>query len=606
MDRQGEGIMKILKYLFGWIKGTDAVVCAGVLASFLWFVIDWCLCTTFRPMSIPLLYLVNITATLVVLLPWMLSGKRWMAITAIFVLDILFESNLLYCRTYMTAIPPESYLIAGNMKDFMESAVANMRTSDIGFIVILVTTGVLSLKTRRIQQNNLLLRYVSLTFTFAGFSAIYMACLGGFYKAYDDLTQDWMTYASGVPTYTIAGHIAFKLMENARFKNPNEHELAEVDFWLKKHKEAYQPNKVAEPRKNLVLVICESLESWPIGLMIDGKEVTPYLNSLVNDSSSFFAPNVLTQVCAGHSIDGQLLYTTGLLPTSNTVYSMKYSDRNFPSLNKLLRHDRNTRSILMTTDKPITWNSGEVTRHFGYDTVISRSAWREDEKIYRTISDGSLFRQTVEMLKKGKIWKEGEPTMLTLITFSGHHPYVLPAKLKDTSFDISGKGYPKELADYITMTHYVDSQLPILIDYLKGRDDRDDNLIVIVGDHEALGTKRKDMRASSPEAARMVSPHRFTPFIVLNSPIGGKYNEIMGQVDVFPTVLDMLGVTADTWRGMGVSVLDRSKPGIAFSASPPEVTGNKDSISADVLNHIGKAQKVSEFIIIHDLLKGKI
>lgn len=603
MNRKSSDINNAFRWLFGWIRNADAVVLAGILATFLWFVIDWCMATTFRPTGIPLLYIVNVTAALVMMLPWMLTGRKWVAIIVVLLLDILFESNLLYCRTYMTAIPPESYLIAGNMRDFMASAFANVRWSDAGFLVILALTAAGCIRTHISYVRRRKLRYAVLTGCFAGVSAVYIACLGGFYDAYGRLTQEWRTYASGVPTYTIAGHIAYKLMENSRLKAPSEDELAEVSTWLARHRLDYRSATLADPKKSVVLVICESLESWPIGLKIDGKEVTPYLNSLISDSAAFYAPNVLTQVCAGHSIDGQLIYTTGLLPTSNSVFSVKYPDRHFPSLNKTLRRDRNARSILMTIDKPITWNSGTVSRAFGYDSIFNHNDWRQEEVMFRFMSDGSLLRQGVEKLKAGDVWPEGEPGMLTVVTASGHHPFVLRDELKDPTFDISGKDYPKELSDYITMTHYVDSQLHTLVDYIRSRKDSDDIMVVILGDHEAFGSKRKGMRESSPEVASMMNPGRFTPMIVVNSPVGGRFDGVMGQADVYPTVLDMLGVDDDSWRGVGISVLDPSRPNVAFSAMPPEGAGDLNGTSPEVLRHVREAQIVSELIITHDLLE---
>ena len=75
----------------------------------------------------------------------------------------------------------------------------------------------------------------------------------------------------------------------------------------------------------------------------------------------------------------------------------------------------------------------------------------------------------------------------------------------------------------------------------------------------------------------------------------------MGQVDVFPTLLDMLGISGDNWRGLGVSVLDASHPNLAFSAIPLEMAGNADSCSAEELEHLRSAQSVSEKIITYDL-----
>ncbi|MDE6478953.1 MAG: LTA synthase family protein [Muribaculaceae bacterium] len=592
---------KILKWIFGWIKGENALMLTGVFSTLLWFVIDWCLSTTFRPMSIPLLYLVNFFAALVLLAPWMLTRSRTVGIVVLVIMILFSEANLIYCRTYFTAIPPDGYLLAGNMMDFTNSIWFNLRWSDLGFLCILLVIAVYRVKSACLNKRYALKSYSATTCIFGLISYIYILCLGGFYNAYNSLVQLWMTYSSGVPTYTLAGHIVFKIMEEMKLKDLNPEELKTVDEWLSEHKSRYAPNMCEEPRKNLVLVICESLESWPIGLEIDGKEITPYLNSLVNDSTNFYAPNVLTQVCNGHSIDAQLIYTTGLLPTSNTVYSMKYADRNYPSLNKLLKKDRNTKSILMTTDKPTTWNMLAVERAFEYDTVLHRYNWVNDEIMNRNITDGSFFRQSLAQLKKGKLWTENSPAMLTFITFSGHHPFVMRDDLMDPDFNVANKGLPQMLENYIKVTHYVDSQLRTVIDYIKGRSDYDDTMIVILGDHEGLGTSRKEILGASDFAREHVGKGRYTPMIILNSAMRGKHEGIMGQVDVFPTLLDLLGVKEEVWRGLGVSLLDTSRLSVAFSEMPLEMAGSADSCSAEELEHLRSAQSVSEKIIAYDL-----
>lgn len=63
-----------------------------------------------------------------------------------------------------------------------------------------------------------------------------------------------------------------------------------------------------------MIIVCESLESWPVEARIAGKEITPYINSLLADSATLYVPRLLTQVDAGRSIDFQLMLNTGLLP----------------------------------------------------------------------------------------------------------------------------------------------------------------------------------------------------------------------------------------------------------------------------------------------------
>lgn len=255
----------------------------------------------------------------------------------------------------------------------------------------------------------------------------------------------------------------------------------------------------------------------------------------------------------------------------------------------------------MTVDKPIIWNMLPVTRAFGYDTILHSQNWKHDEVVRHNITDGSLFRQSVDLLKKGEIWPEGSPAMLTFITASGHSPFRLKEKMRDPNFNISNSGLPKLIEDYITTAHYVDSKLKIILDYLKSRSDMDDTIIVILGDHD-----RRDQIEPVKVSDVMVGNAMYTPFIVINSPVCGRYEGVLGQADVFPTLLDMLGVEEEEWRGMGVSILDATRPELAFSTIPPNMEGDPGQHSEEEIEHIKSAQPISELIIIHDLYEKRI
>ncbi len=594
-------VKNFFKWMFGWIKGMNAVMLAGIFLTLIWFDIDWGMSTTFAAMSNPQLYLVTFTVSLLLLAPWIFTRSKTVGVLVILLLCLVSEANLVYCRTYCTAISPKDYLLAGNMVDFTDSIWPNLRWMDLGFVIILlgVTAGCFLKKYSAIQKA--IKQYAVLTGLFILLSAAYILALGGFYKAYHKATLGGLRYSCGVPTYTIGGHIIYKLIEDHKLSNPDEKELEAVDNWIQTHKERYTPNAIGNARKNVVLLICETLETWPIGLRFQGKEVTPVLNSIVKDSTTFYAPNVLTQVSVGNSIDGQLIYTTGLLPTSNKVYSVNYPDRTYPSLNKILKKDRDTKSILLTGDKPIIWNMLPVTRVFGYDTIIHGENWKRDEMMRHYITDGSLFRQSVDLLKNGKLWPEGSPAMVTLITHSGHSPFRINKELRDPNFNISNSGLPALIEDFLTATHYVDSQLKIILDYIKSRSDMDDTMIVILGDHD-----RRDQIDPVMVSDILVGNGMYTPLIVINSPVSGRYDGVLGQADVFPTILDLLGVSNDEWRGMGISIFDPNRPELAFSINPPSMEGKVGQHTEEEIEHIKSAQSVSELIIIHDLYEKKL
>src|SRR3712207_4796265 len=91
-----------------WQKPT--VWYAGVLLfKFLFFDFIWCLSTTFTPFSIPELYVNSILAALVLLFPFVITRNHKLQLVVNLLIDALLVCNLMYSRTYNSAIPLESY-----------------------------------------------------------------------------------------------------------------------------------------------------------------------------------------------------------------------------------------------------------------------------------------------------------------------------------------------------------------------------------------------------------------------------------------------------------------------------------------------------------------
>ncbi len=574
--------------------------------SLIWFVIDWCSTTTFRAMSDWLLYCNNVLAAIIISLPFLISGRIWVQIVFLALADCLFLSNIIYCRTYFTAIPPESYALAGNMADFTASIWTSLRWIDLGFPIILLAGGLCAARLSRRAASAQWPRLVALALILAVISGTAIICRGGFYKAYDKLTQSCYYYTCGVPTYTICGHLLYHNLNKSEVLSPEMRD--KVDSWLDRHNElmGYEalPDSV-ERRSNLIVIICESLESWPLQAQVNGKYITPYLNSLIADSTTLYAPRLLTQVASGRSIDFQLMLNTGLLPMKSTVYSMKYPAVAYPSINKALAEKYGSHSIILTCDKPITWNQEAISRAFGYDSLLDRRVWNIDELVGNPgkLSDGSFLRQSVEKLSTENLWPAGSPAMLTFVTYSGHSPFVLPDELKDPAFDIAAAKLPAKLTDYVTMAHYTDSQLHTLIDYIKSRPDYGETLVVITGDHEGLASLRSDFRKESQTAAELVSAGQFTPLIILNSPVAGRIDKVVGQIDIYPTLLNLLGLDKYAWKGLGQSILSPSHPGIAVSSMTMELAGDTVNANPEIVKHLNDAMTISDAMIRMDYFK---
>ena len=581
------------------------------------FDIIWCLQTTFTSFSQVEVYVNSLLVGLLLLLPLLLTGKKWVEYLLLFAVDGLLISNLMYSRTYNSAIPLESYLLAGNLSDFTASVIDSMRLIDIllplstiASIVYLgrgekgkaakasaaESTKASSLAMPQTTYGLRLKQYLGTTLVAFLLSAGLIVSKGGWEKAFSQLDSANM-YTCKVPMYTIFGNLLHEATQQKAVFTPQM--KAEIDRW-KSQQPAYRPlpDSIAK-KKTLVVVFCESLESWVINRKVEGKEITPNLNAAIADNHTLYAPHVLTQVKGGRSIDGQLLVNAGILPLMSGCYAMQFPYTHYPSLCKAMKEAcPGLKSYLITVDKPITWNQSVVAEDFGIEKMFFNDSWKNDEKVgsRKKLGDVSFMKQIVAKLKGGSILKPGESNFLQIVTYSGHNPFVLPDHLKR----IHLKGdYPEKMRDFMTMANYTDHGLGILLSYLKSRPDYHDMMIVLIGDHEGLAADRKPICAS-PAAKGIVSDKQFTPFIVVNAPVqGGIYDKVMGQIDQYPTILNLMHLDHYEWKGMGQSILDARKYPAAVGSDNMNVETSAHVPSQEI-ERLTQAHRISDLLIRYD------
>ena len=353
-------------------------------------------------------------------------------------------------------------------------------------------------------------------------------------------------------------------------------------------------------RNNCIVILAESLESWVLEREVEGQEITPYLNKLLQDSTTLYAPHVLTQVKGGRSIDAQLLLCAGMLPINSGTYSSQYPDHTYGTLQKAMHQQKNSRNYLLTIDKVSTWNQGVIAYSFGTDTIIAYHDFELTEAFgtHKRTGDGSFLAQCRQKIEKGEIWKKGENVYMQLVTYSGHAPFKLPEELKEIHFS---PAIPQKMNDYMTTARYTDKAIGKFVEYLKTLPQYDETLIVITGDHEGLATYREEL-CNAPGGKGIVSDKTFTPFIIVNSPVGMRYDKVMGQIDMYPTLLNLLQLDDYYWSGLGQSILDPCKKGFAISPQMEVVGEEPTPAEAEFAQ---KAYDISDQMIHFDYLCSK-
>lgn len=568
----------------------------AIFLKFILFDVLWCISTTFVPFSSIEFYTTKLIATLILLIPYAFF-RLWKTETVIlFLLDALLIANLMYFRTYYTAIPLNSYGLSGNLADFTGSVFDSLRWCDLLFPLSTIAAAILHLRAKKAscpKRPAPVLPYLGVLAVIICVFATVTMIKGGFKEANDKVRQAAYLCSSGATMYTVFGSLCYDLVNQQAQLTPEAQK--EIEGWLAqkpKHEVAVPDSCSNAQRNNCIIILAESLESWVLEREVEGQEITPYLNKLLRDSTTLYAPRVLTQVKGGRSIDAQLMLCTGLLPLNSGTYSSQYPNHVYPSLQKAMREKNQSRNYLLTIDKVSTWNQGPIAYSFGIDTILAYHDFELTEAFgtHKRTGDGSFFAQCQEKINKGEIWKKGENAYMQFITYSGHAPFVLPEHLREVSFSAD---IPEKMGNYMITARYTDKAIGKFVEYLKTLPQYKETLIVITGDHEGLASYRAEL-CESPGGKGIVSDKQFTPFIVVNSPVGMRYDEVMGQIDMYPTLLNLLQLDDYYWTGLGESILNPNKKGFAVG-SQMNVEG--EGYSPEELELAKKAYDISDQII---------
>lgn len=578
--------------------------------KFMWLNLLWCMLSTFTPFSKIETYLDTILVSLILLLPLICFRAVKTTLVIFVLLDGLFVANLMYFRTYFTAIPLDSYLLASNLSDFSSSVIDSCRVVDLFFPLSTIAAGILWWRNFRKPEDKQVgkerkrysvARYVLLILLVALIPAIRLWSQNGFKAAYERL-QDAYLHTCNVPMYTIFGSLYYdytcdQIVYTEDIKN-------DIDSWLARKTDCKSVLPHVYAKDNCVIILAESLESWVLNKTVEGQEITPNLNRILRDSSVIYAPHVLSQVKGGRSIDAQLLMCTGLLPINSGPYSIKFPESYYPSLVKAFKEKhKNARAYSLTVDKPMVWNQCIIAPVLGYDSLVSKSSFIQEEPVgsRKQVGDRAFLRQCLSKMKKNEVWSDSGNTLVQCVTYSGHNPFILPDSLKKVFFS---EDVPDVLNRYMTMANYTDRAIGEFISRLKSDKRFENTLVVIMGDHEALGTVRKEL-CSDPVGKSILSDKAFVPLIILNAPSNMYYGKVMGQIDVYPTLLDLLGLNDYWWKGLGESIFNPQKPDFDVD-SQLNIVGDTAGIPDEEVRMAKKAWEISDLIIRYDYLGRKL
>lgn len=490
---------------------------------------------------------------LLLLLPyWLLPAKLRIYYVSIIVFLFSFWglSQLWYYRTYDDLMPFSSFLLFDNISSLLLNSIkASMKLTDILFILppffLFILYWFLFVDTIKKTPVNSKKRVIYTISILLFAILIHLMNAYVFYSKMQNRTTchlgiRYVNTVNYISYFDCNGFVPFcihsfinTILEK---RSLNIKEKEEIESFLSKYMLKYTDNQYAvKEKQNLIVIIVESLNSWLINFKLDSIEVTPHLNQLCQENNSILALHIQPQVKSGRSSDAHFMYNTGLLPINNGAVAVRFGEAEYPSLAKALK---GYKSLSMVCDDAKYWNQETAFKSYGFTQLYdSRSMMNTSGNI----NDHILLEKAANQIKHVDF-----PFYAQLVTISMHYPY---NTLEIPSTNISkSKLYTKDIRNFLEKAHFCDNAIGKFIQELKETGIYEKSLIAIISDHNEIDKNQIENRKETLPEDKEIA------MIILNGSQKLNYTSKMEQIDIYPTLLDLMGANNYPWKGLGHSI----------------------------------------------------
>lgn len=310
--------------------------------------------------------------------------------------------------------------------------------------------------------------------------------------------------------------------------------------------------------KNLIIIQMESFQNFLINLKVDGQEITPVMNQLVKENLYF--NHFYQMVGQGNTSDAEFVVNSSFYIPYNEAATQNYPDKDLPSLPKLLKSNGYDTATFHTNVVEF-WNRGELYKALGFDRYYDKKFFGEEDTVFFGASDEVLYKKTAAQLEA--MQQSGKPFYSHVISMTAHHPFTMPHEKDHMTLPERYQG--NMVGDYLRAQNYADYSLGLFINELKAKGIWDNSVVLIYGDH--LGLPMYSLDKHGLELMQEIYGREYGYIDMINIPLlisvpGMKEPAVLenvgGQVDVLPTVANLLGVSLDNQIHFGQDLLNQT------------------------------------------------
>ena len=507
------------------------------------------------------------------------KGRKsyWIVIAIDFVLSLWLFANILYYREFSNFLSLSIIKTSGSTADNLgKSIVGITRVTDflafidIALIIFLMVAKVVKYDLRPLKLRfNLLLEGIAVLLIGVNLLIAQKDRSGLLTRTFDN---SYIVKYLGMNEYAV--YDAFKTAQTSeQMAKANVSDLQSVKKYLKVN--YVKPNSAytgVAKGKNVLVIHLESFQQFLIGYKWQGKEVTPNLNKLYHSKNTLSFANFYNQVGQGKTSDAEMMLENSLFGLQSGSAMSSYGTSNtFESAPAILKQQGGYTTAVMHGGAGSFWNRNNAYKQFGYEYFMPLSYYQNKPKYYigYGLKDKIFFSQSIKYIERLP-----QPFYLKLITVTNHYPYDLDKKNQSIAKTETGD---ETVDGYVQTAHYLDQAVGQLMRWLKKTGLDKNTLLVFYGDH--YGISGNHHKAS----AELLNQDEFTNFDNLKFqrvPLmfhmkglkGGIKKTYGGEIDVLPTLLNLLGIRNKGTIQFGHDLLSNKAPQIVAQRNGDFIT----------------------------------
>ncbi|KMK91757.1 LTA synthase family protein [Rossellomorea marisflavi] len=556
---------------------------------------------------------------------WKGKGRNAAFLVINFLMSFLLYANVVYYRFFNDFITVPVLLQAKTNNGLGSSALELLRPWDIlYFLDFFIIISLMLFKKVKVQEK---LRFRSVMALMTSAVLIFLLNLGLanidrpelLTRSFD---RNYLVKYLGMNNFTIYDVIQ-NSKTSAKRALADSNEVSEVENYVKANKAEPNPEYFGKAKgKNVIYISMESLQSFVIGRDLNGEEITPFLNSLIDDKEAIYFDNLFHQTGQGKTSDAEFIMENSLYPLPQGAVFMTHANNTYQSSPAILKGEGYSSAVFHGNYKTF-WNRSEMYRSMGYDQFFDATYYdmsKPEEQLPYGLKDKPFFEESIPLLKSMK-----QPFYSKFISLSNHFPF--DRHEEDTDF---GQGDTKDgvVNRYFQTAHYMDEALEDFVNDLKENGLYDDTMIVLYGDHYGISENHNKAMAEVLGKEEITdfdnAQLQRVPLLILNSGAeGGVDHTYSGQIDVRPTVFHLLGIDTTDYMSFGQDMLSKEHKqivpfrngdvitdkysdikGVCYNNETGEPVDEADAKACDdASKEANKRLELSDKVVYEDLLR---